>query len=98
MANSFLFPLGRLIHFIIQAYIVVIIIRSIISWIGNIPPNDFVLILRKLTDPLFKFVHKHVPFTIVGGLDISPVFIIFGLYFLDSLVMRVFFTQGLMVR
>ncbi len=76
--------LAELFHTVIQIYIWIIIIRSVISWLGNIPPNTFVIILRRLTDPVFRFVHKKIPFTIVGGIDISPIFIIMALYFIDS--------------
>ena len=83
--NSFQ-PLLTLMHYLIQVYIFVVIVRSIISWIGTIPPNNFILLLRKLTDPVFRFVHKHLPFTIVGNIDISPIIIILALYFADNII------------
>lgn len=73
-----------MIGMIVQIYIFVIFIRSIISWAGPMPYNPFTQILRKLTDPVFRFVHKNFPFTIVGGIDLSPIFIIFILYFLNN--------------
>ncbi len=84
--GNFLKSLAELIHFLIQAYIIIIIIRSIISWMGHVPYNQFIYFLRRLTDPVFKLVHKYLPFTIVGGLDISPVIIILILYFVDSFI------------
>ncbi len=73
-------------HYLIQVYIFVVIVRSIISWIGTIPPNSFILLLRKLTDPVFRFVHKHLPFTIVGKIDIPPIIISVALYFADNII------------
>ena len=61
------------------------------SWMGNIPRNKFYYILRRLTDPVFRIVHKTLPFTIIGGIDISPIIIIVILIFIDR-----FFT-GLML-
>jgi YggT family protein len=78
--------LAWLIHYLIHIYIFVIIIRSVISWMGNIPPSAFTRILRRLTDPVFRWVHKHIPFTIIGRIDISPIIIIVALYFLDLLI------------
>ncbi len=89
--GNFLKSFAQLFHLIVQAYIFIIIIRSVISWLGNIPYNTFILILRRLTDPVFRFVHKTLPFTVVGGIDISPIIIIVILYFVDS-----FFT-GIMI-
>lgn len=69
---------------LIQIYIIIIFVRSIISWMGNIPPNPFIMILRRLTDPVFRLVHRHLPFLIVGGFDISPILILVVLYFIDN--------------
>lgn len=80
---------AQLLHLIIGLYIIVIIVRSIISWMGNIPTNSFILILRRLTDPLFRFMHKRFPYTIVGGVDISPIIIIVILYFIDNFIYNV---------
>jgi YggT family protein len=86
IAGNLLRAIAQLIHLVIHIYIFVIIIRAIISWMGNIPPNQFIYILRRLTDPVFRLVHRHVPFAIIGGIDISPIFITVILYFIDSVV------------
>lgn len=84
--GNIVYALARLIHFLIHVYIFIIIIRSVISWMGTIPPSAFTRILRRLTDPLFRWVHKNIPFTIIGRIDISPIIIIVALYFLDLLI------------
>ncbi len=86
ISASFLRALAQIIHTLIQLYILVIIVRAIISWMGDIPPNPLVMIIIRLTDPLFRFLHRRMPFLIVGGIDISPMIIVFALYLLDSLV------------
>jgi YggT family protein len=82
--GNFLNAFAQLFHTVIQIYILIIIVRSILSWMGNIPPNTFVMILRRLTDPVFRLVHRTLPFTIIGGIDISPIIIVIVLYFIDS--------------
>jgi YggT family protein len=89
IAGNFLKALAHLIHTLIQIYIIIIIIRSVISWLGNIPPNPLTIILRKLTDPLFRLVHRILPFSIIGGIDISPIIIVLVLYFIDSFLFSV---------
>ncbi|MCI0470736.1 MAG: YggT family protein [Candidatus Aminicenantes bacterium] len=89
IAGNFLKALAQLIHTLIQVYIIIIIVRSLISWLGNIPPNPLTIILRKLTDPLFRFVHRVLPFSIVGGVDISPIIIVLVLYFIDNFLYSV---------
>lgn len=82
--NNFLWAFAQLFHTLIQIYIIIIIIRSVISWMGHIPPNRFIMILRRLTDPVFRLVHRHLPFLVVGGIDISPIVIVVVLYFIDN--------------
>jgi YggT family protein len=82
--SSLIKAFAQLIHLLIQLYIFVIIARAVISWLGNIPPNTFIYILRRLTDPVFRLVHRLIPFSIVGGIDISPIIIIVVLYFIDN--------------
>lgn len=84
--GHFLLAFSNLFSMVIHIFIFIIIIRSIISWAGPLPYNQFVLILRKITDPIFRFVHKIIPFSIVGGIDISPIIILFALYFIDTLI------------
>jgi len=78
----------NLLQLIINAYIIVILVRSVISWAGPLPQNRIVYFLRRITDPVFRFVHKYFPFTIIGNIDISPILIIFILYFVNNLLSR----------
>jgi len=78
----------QLLQLIVHAYIIIILVRSVISWAGNIPPNKFIHFLKKITDPIFRFVHKYFPFAIIGNIDISPILIIFVLYFINNLLSR----------
>ena len=86
--NDLLKSLVQVVQLAIEVYIIIIIIRSIISWAGNMPPNNLIYFLRRITDPVFRQVHKHIPFTIIGGIDISPIIIIFFLYLINNLLTR----------
>ena len=82
--SNFIRALTQLVHLLIQAYILIIIVRSVISWMGTLPSNRFIYLLRRLTDPVFRFTHRMVPFSIIGGIDISPIIIIVALVFIDN--------------
>jgi YggT family protein len=86
ISGNFIRAFANLFHTIINVYIIIIIIRSIISWMGTIPPNPFIMLLRRLTDPVFRLVHRHLPFMIIGGFDISPIPIVLVLYFVDNFI------------
>ncbi len=78
----------NIIQLLINVYIFIILARSVISWAGTVPQNRITYLLRKITDPVFLFVHKYFPFTIIGNIDISPILIIFLLYFANNLLSR----------
>lgn len=83
--SHFLRAITQLVHLAIHLYIIIIIIRSVISWMGTFPPNRFIYLLRRLTDPVFRFIHRVIPFSIIGGIDISPIIIIMLLIFIDNI-------------
>ena len=100
MPNNFLVTLAQIIHFAIQAYILIIIIRSVASWMGNVPPNPFFNFLKRLTDPVFRFVHRVLPYnvTVIGNIDISPIIIILALYLIDRLVSSLLLDYAIQYR
>jgi YggT family protein len=100
IGHSFLFNLARLIHWVIHIYIGIIIIRAVISWMGNIPPNSFTYLLKRLTDPVFKLVYRILPYNmvIIGNFDISPIIIIVALYLIDSLVSGLLLDYAIQLR
>lgn len=82
--GHFILAFSNLFSIVIQIFIFIIIVRSILSWAGPLPNNQFIYILRKITDPIFRYVHKVIPFSIIGGIDITPIIILFTLYFVDA--------------
>ena len=86
--STLLFALLQLIHSLISMYIWVIIISAVLSFIQPDPRNPIVDILNRLTQPVFQFVRKKLPFVVFSGIDLSPIVIIFGLQFIDTLLVR----------
>lgn len=70
----------------LTAYMWVVIISALLSWVSPDPYNPIVRFLRNLTEPVFWRVRKLVPFAVIGGLDLSPVAVIFAIYFLRVFV------------
>jgi len=80
-----------LVHTMITLYIWVVIIASLLSFVQPDPNNPIVQTLYKLTEPALSFVRQKMPFVIVGGVDLSPLVIIFGLQFIDIVIRNLFF-------
>ncbi len=86
--SALIFAIVQLLHSIISLYIWVVIIASLLSFVQLDPRNPIVEILNRLTQPVFQFVRQKMPFVVFSGIDLSPIVIIFGLQFIDTLLMR----------
>jgi YggT family protein len=93
MTNPFLW----LIHELIWIYIYVLIAAAILSWLVafNVvnTRNDIVrnisYFLYAVTEPALRPIRNLLPG--LGGIDISPVFLMIGLIFLDKLIIWLYF-------
>ncbi len=87
--GSLLKAVGTLIHIGIMIYIWCIVIRAILSWVSPDPYNPAVRFLHRITDPVFFRVRQLIPLDL-GGIDFSPIVLIFGLYFIDEVSLNFF--------
>ena len=76
------------IHTVIWLYTWVIIISALLSWVNPDPYNPIVRTLRSLTEPVLWRARRLLPFTYIGGIDLSPLVVILGLQFIDIVVTR----------
>jgi len=78
-----------LIRSIAILYIWIIIIASFLSFVRPDPQNPIVQTLYRLTEPVFAFIRKKLPFVVFSGIDLSPLIIIFGLQFIDIIIRNI---------
>jgi YggT family protein len=84
MLGNFLLALAKLLSVAFSAYIWIVIGRAIISWVNADPYNSIVRFLIQVTDPVLHKIRRYVP--PMGGLDLSPMILIFALVFLQSFI------------
>ncbi len=87
--ETLLFAIIQLIHSLINMYIWVVIISAVLSFIQLDPRNPIVEVLTRLTQPVFAFVRQKLPFVVFSGIDLSPIVIILGLQFIDTLLIGI---------
>lgn len=80
-----------LVHSIMTLYIWIVIIASFLSFVRPDPHNPIVQTLYRLTEPVFAWIRKKMPWVMVAGMDFSPLLIIFGLQFIDIIVRNLLF-------
>lgn len=80
--------IANILHMVIILYIWILIASALISWVNPNPFNPIVQVLTRLSAPAYYLIRKlRIP-TIVGGIDLAPIILIFALQFLDLFLIR----------
>jgi len=85
--NALIYAFIQTLHTVINLYIWIIIIASLLSFVNPDPYNPIVQALHRLTEPVLQFVREKMPFVLFSGIDLSPLVIIFSLQFIDYFMM-----------
>jgi YggT family protein len=73
---------AQLINMALSLYLWIIVARALLSWVNPDPYNQIVQFLYRVTEPLMQAVRNALPMRNIG-VDISPLIIIFAIYFLQ---------------
>jgi len=79
--------LANLVNLVLVVYMWIIIARAVISWVNPDPYNPIVRFLHRVTEPVLRPVRDRLP--IAMGLDLSPMVVLLGLYFLREFLVPV---------
>ncbi|WP_419769655.1 MAG: YggT family protein [Candidatus Marinarcus sp.] len=89
MTEALISSIAVVIISIITLYKWVIIISALLSWVRPDPYNPIVQMLERLTQPAYALIRRFIP-TVIGGMDLAPVILIFILIFLETFLGRLF--------
>lgn len=81
---ALLLALPKMVELVINIYLFSIFILVIVSWISPGNYNPAIGVLHSLTDPLMRPARNLIP--PIGGIDLSPMAVIIGLYLLKMLL------------
>jgi YggT family protein len=70
---------------LIDLYSLIVVVAVVLSWIRVDRRNPLVRIVNTLTEPALEPIRKVLP--ALGGLDFSPMLLIFALQILKSLLL-----------
>lgn len=82
--------LAEVLDVVLNAYMWVIIIRALISWVNPDPYNSIVQLLVRLTEPVMKPLRKLFPAYKIG-IDLSPMIAILIIIFLRAALIKTLF-------
>ncbi len=94
--GNFIMAIAKLINFALSAYIWIVIGRAVISWVNADPYNPVVRFLVQATDPLLSRIRRFLP--VMGGLDLSPMLLVFAVVFLQSFLVPTLMRIGMALQ
>ncbi len=86
--SALIYAIVQTLHTVMNLYIWIVIIAALLSFVRPDPHNPIVQILSRLTEPVYDFIRRKMPFVVFSGIDLSPLVIILGLQLLDNFMMR----------
>jgi YggT family protein len=81
---------ANLVNLVLVVYMWIIIARALISWVNPDPYNPIVRFLYRVTEPVLRPIRHRLPMMAMG-LDLSPMVVLLGLYFLQSFLVPVLY-------
>jgi YggT family protein len=94
-AQGFGWSLIEILVGLVNAYVWILVIRALLSWVSPDPHNPLVRILHTITEPVLRPLRRLAPPHKLGGLDLSPMIAILLLVFLRN---GVLYALGVPVR
>jgi YggT family protein len=85
--GNFLAAVASVLSMLLSAYMWIIVIRALVSWVNPDPYNPIVRFLHSATDPLLYRVRRMIPLNF-GGIDFSPILVIAGIIFLQTFLVQ----------
>ena len=84
--RQFLVAVAAIVDYALYAYMWIIIIRALISWVNPDPYNPLVRFLYQVTEPVLRPIRRMLP---MAGIDFSPLIVILAIYFLQAFLVPV---------
>ncbi len=84
VVGKFISVMARILDTVLWIYMWIIRVAALISWVNPDPYNPIVRFLYKATEPVLRPIRRVIG--TIGGIDISPIIVIFAIYFLRYFV------------
>ena len=101
LIGNLLLGVGQILHLLLSTYIFLLFGRVIISWVNGDPYNPIVRFIISSTEPPLSLIRRYLPrgLTRIGGnLDLTPLFFLMAIYFLDSFLVNSLIDFGIQFK
>lgn len=90
--------LGMVLAKLLWLYSWIVMISVLLTWVSPDPFNPVVRVLRGMTQPVFEWVRRRIPFAVIGLLDLSPLLVLLCIWFLQQFLVPTLFDLGARLR
>lgn len=94
---NFIGAVAGVIDVVLQIYMWIVIIAALITWVNPDPSNPIVRFLYSVTEPVFSFVRRILPFPRMG-MDLSPIIVILAIIFVQQFIVRTLYQVAANLR
>lgn len=91
--GDFILGIAKVINYILDIYMWIIIIAALISWVNPDPYNPIVRFLRAVTEPVLNPIRRRIGYRL-GPIDISPLIVILVIIFIQTFAIRILIKVG----
>lgn len=91
LAANFIVAVAQILNLVLWAYGWIIIARALVTWVNPDPYNPIVRFLYNATEPLLYRIRRSVPALAGSGIDLSPLLVLLGIYFLQAFLVQSLF-------
>ncbi len=75
---------------LLNLYSWIVIIAALLSFVNPDPYNPIVRFIYGLTEPVFSFIRKKMPFVVINGIDLSPLIVLIAISILNSILAQLY--------
>ena len=85
VAQTIGFVAGTL-DYLLWLYWLILLVRVLLSWVNPDPRQPLVRFIYNVTEPVLYPVRRRLPFLHTSGIDLTPLVVLLGVKFLQSVV------------
>lgn len=97
VAKNLLVAVATILDIGLSAYMWILIIRAVLSWVSPDPYNPIVRALYSITDPVLSWLRRRFPL-MAGSIDFSPMVAIIAIYFIRLFVVKTLFDLAMRLQ
>jgi YggT family protein len=80
---NLLLAIAKILNIALTAYMWIVIISAVVSWVNPDPYNPIIRFLRAVTEPVYRPIRRIIGYRL-GPIDISPMVVILAIIFVQK--------------